>query len=44
MNYTDIEYEVKGSVALLTLNRPKKLNAFTYHTLREIRKAVDASV
>ena len=44
MNYTDIEYEVIGSAALLTLNRPEKLNAFTYHTLREIREAVDASV
>lgn len=44
MSYTDIEYEVIGSAALLTLNRPEKLNAFTYHTLREIREAVDASV
>ena len=44
MNYTDIDYEVIGSVALLTLNRPEKLNAFTYHTLREIREAVEASV
>ena len=44
MSYTDIEYEVIGSAALLKLNRPEKLNAFTYHTLREIREAVDASV
>ena len=44
MSYTDIEYEVIGNAALLRLNRPEKLNAFTYHTLREIREAVDASV
>jgi len=44
MSYTDIEYEVIGSAALLTLNRPEKLNAFTYPMLREIREAVDASV
>ncbi len=44
MSYTDIEYKVIGSAALLTLNRPEKLNAFTYHTPKEIREAVDASV
>ena len=44
MSYTDIQYEVIGNAALLTLNRPEKLNAFTYHTLKEIREAVDASV
>ncbi len=44
MSYTDIEYEVTGNSAVLTLNRPEKLNAFTSHTLREIRDAVDASV
>lgn len=44
MSYTDIEYEVKGNAAILTLNRPEKLNAFTYHTLKEIREAIDASV
>lgn len=44
MAYTDIEYEVVGNAAVLRLNRPEKLNAFTYHTLREIRAAVDASV
>ncbi len=44
MSYTDIEYEVIGNAALLTLNRPEKLNAFTYHTLKEIRQAIDASV
>jgi enoyl-CoA hydratase/carnithine racemase len=28
-------------VAVIRLNRPEKLNAFTYRTLREIRAAVD---
>jgi enoyl-CoA hydratase/carnithine racemase len=41
--YTDIEYEVDDPVALIRLNRPQTLNAFTYHTLREIRGAIDAA-
>ncbi len=41
--FTDITYEVRGNAALITLNRPEKLNAFTYHTLREIRSAVTAA-
>jgi enoyl-CoA hydratase/carnithine racemase len=44
MSYTDIEYEVRGNAAIIRLNRPEKLNAFTYHTLKEIRQAVDAAV
>ncbi|MBT4493782.1 MAG: enoyl-CoA hydratase [Gammaproteobacteria bacterium] len=44
MNYSDIEYTVNGNAAIVTLNRPDKLNAFTYHTLKEIRSAVDESV
>jgi len=44
MSYTDIEYEVRGNAAIITLNRPETLNALTYHTLREIRIAVDQSV
>ncbi len=43
-NYTDIEYEVADPVATIRLNRPERLNAFTYHTLREIRSAVEAAV
>jgi enoyl-CoA hydratase/carnithine racemase len=34
MNLTQIQYEVKNSVALVTLNRPDHLNAFT-PTMRE---------
>lgn len=32
-----IEYEVDGRVALLTFNRPEKLNAFSDDTVREFR-------
>ena len=41
--YKDIEVEIADPVALLRLNRPEKLNAFTYATLAEIRAAVDAA-
>jgi enoyl-CoA hydratase/carnithine racemase len=42
--FSDIELEISDPVALIRLNRPDKLNAFTYHTLSEIRAAVDAAV
>ena len=42
--FTDIVYEVEGRSALIRINRPEKRNAFTYHTLAEIRKAVDLAV
>jgi len=41
--YTDIEMTVEDPVALIRLNRPEKLNAFTYHTLSEIRDAIDSA-
>jgi enoyl-CoA hydratase/carnithine racemase len=41
--YTDIEYAVDDPVALIRLDRPQTLNAFTYQTLREIRHAIDAA-
>ena len=41
--YTDIEVEIEDPVALIRMNRPEKLNAFTYQTLREIRTAIDAA-
>lgn len=44
MSYTDIEYEVRGNAAIIRLNRPDKLNALTYHTLAEIRQAIEDSV
>jgi enoyl-CoA hydratase/carnithine racemase len=42
--YRDIEFEIEDPVALLRLNRPEKLNSFTYDTLAEIRDAVDTAV
>ncbi|MGH2632202.1 MAG: enoyl-CoA hydratase/isomerase family protein [Tepidiformaceae bacterium] len=41
--FTDLEFEVDDPVAIIRLNRPEKLNAFTYHTLAEIRRAIDAA-
>ncbi len=41
MNYRDIELTIDDPVAVLRLNRPEKLNAFTYDTLREIRAAIE---
>ncbi len=39
--YSDIEVRIEDPACLIRLNRPDKLNAFTYHTLREIRQAID---
>lgn len=41
--YADIEVEIDDPVALIRLNRPEKLNAFTYQTLAELRSAIDAA-
>lgn len=42
-DYTDIEFEIEDPVAIIRLNRPETLNAFTHHTLAEIRSAVDTA-
>ena len=42
-DYSDIEFEIDDPVAVIRLNRPEKLNAFTHQTLAEIRSAVDAA-
>jgi enoyl-CoA hydratase/carnithine racemase len=39
--YADLRYEVTDPVAVITLNRPEKLNAFTLGTLAELRDAVE---
>lgn len=39
--YTDILFDVADSVATVTIDRPKRLNAFTPHTLREMIDAFD---
>ncbi|MFN0147905.1 MAG: enoyl-CoA hydratase-related protein [Dehalococcoidia bacterium] len=41
--YTDIVVEVEDPVAVIRLDRPEKLNAFTHHTLAEIQRAVEAA-
>ena len=37
--YTDILYDVTDSMATITINRPKTLNAFTQHTIYEMEHA-----
>lgn len=39
--FSDIVYTVEDPCAVVRLNRPDQLNAFTRRTLREIREAVD---
>ena len=43
MAYEQIDYSVRGSSALITLNRPEKLNAWTNVMEREIRDAIRAA-
>jgi enoyl-CoA hydratase/carnithine racemase len=43
-NYEDVLYEVKDRVAVVTLNRPAALNAFTPTMGRSLRSAVAAAV
>ena len=41
MSYETIKYEVADNIATITLNRPEKLNAFTYPMLWEVLRALD---
>ena len=41
MNFTTIKYEKKDKTALLTLNRPEKLNAWTPLMAEELVKAIE---
>ena len=43
MQYRDILYRVEDPVAIITMNRPERLNAFTRTMLAEIRHAVAAA-
>lgn len=40
-DFTEIGYEVEGSTAIITLDRPDHLNAFTYTMLGELLEAFD---
>lgn len=42
--FNDIEYRVDAPCAVVQLNRPDQLNAFTQNTLREIRAAIELAV
>ncbi|MEM7466842.1 MAG: enoyl-CoA hydratase-related protein [Pseudomonadota bacterium] len=44
MEYKDITFEISDPQAVITLNRPDKLNAFTFDTLDEIYHAVGQAV
>ena len=41
--YQDIEYRIEDPVAIITMNRPDNLNAFTNRMLAEIRHALAAA-
>ncbi len=41
MDYREITYEVRGSTAVVTLNRPDHMNAFTYRMGRELVDVFD---
>src|SRR5207244_12757521 len=40
-DYQEILYDVDGPVLTVTLNRPDKLNAFTFTMMRELLDALD---
>ena len=44
MNYENIKFQIKDGVALLTLNRPDKLNSFTQAMHLEVRSALDRNL
>jgi len=43
MSYEVIRYETDGPIAILTLNRPDKLNAINAQMIRELNRALDCA-
>ena len=43
MTYQDIQFELAGGIARLTLNRPDKLNSFTANMHGEVAHALTRS-
>ena len=43
MSYETVNYETKGPIAVLTLNRPKKLNAVNGQMVQDLGSALDAA-
>ena len=43
MELNTITYEIRGPMALITINRPDKHNAISLGTLRELHQAVDCA-
>lgn len=43
MSYEAIEYEVEGAVAVISFNRPDRLNALSAALLQELRRALEAA-
>ena len=42
-DYEDIRYEIDGPVAVITINRPERYNAFRGRTVEELIKAFRAA-
>lgn len=43
MSFKEILYNIEGQVAIITLNRPDRMNALTMLTHRELEQAIDAA-
>ena len=43
MNFDNIQFENKGGIAILTINRPSKLNALNKATIQELHEAFTAA-
>ena len=41
MSYESIQFKIENGIAVLTLNRPDRLNSFTQAMHREVRDALD---